>query len=172
MESQIFTKGDLMISLRNINTVLVFNPETLKIKFISTGKFLRQHDPDFIKGDKISVFDNRNLSPSTRPIPKSSRILEIDALTGDSTVALQGNEKTAFFTRIMGVHQRLKNGNILVTSSDEGRVLEYNQKGDIVWAYDNIDSKNNKYRVFAAKVLPPSMDESFFENAKLKCASN
>jgi hypothetical protein len=53
MTSEIFEPGDLMVSLRNINAIFIFDPHTLKIKFLSIGRFLRQHDPDFLPGDRI-----------------------------------------------------------------------------------------------------------------------
>lgn len=52
-----FQPGDIMVSLRNIHTVLVFDPKSQNIKFIKTGDVIGQHDPDFIDGDTISVFD-------------------------------------------------------------------------------------------------------------------
>ena len=47
-----------MISLRNVSTVLVFDPDDLKIRYSITGRFVRQHDPDFVDNNTISVFDN------------------------------------------------------------------------------------------------------------------
>ncbi len=167
--SEVFAPGDIMVSLRNINTVFVFDPETLEIKFISTGHVLRHHDPDFLPNDVISVFDNRNLVPSTEPIPRASRIVEIDARTGASRVALSGEGEDGFFTAIMGVHQRLDNGNILVTSSAEGRALEYLPDGTLAWRYTNIIEGGLIGRVLMAKVLPPEMDEAFFASLKTQC---
>ena len=37
--------GDLLVSLRNIHTVLVFTVATRKVKHVWTGDFVRQHDP-------------------------------------------------------------------------------------------------------------------------------
>ena len=58
-----FKKGDVLVSLRNISTIFVFNRENGKIKFIHTGSFVWQHDPDFVDGDTISVFDNHPIGP-------------------------------------------------------------------------------------------------------------
>ena len=63
LKEGIFKKGDVLVSLRNINTIFVFNRENDKIKFIPTGSFVRQHDPDFVDGETISVFDNHPVRP-------------------------------------------------------------------------------------------------------------
>ena len=162
MKSDIFEPGDLMVSLRNINALLVFDPESLKIKFLSVGRTLRQHDPDFLPGDRISVFDNRNLCPSTGPEPLSSRILEIDAINGSTKVALQGHDDSRFFTAVTGKHERLANGNILVTSSGEGHVMEFAPDGTIVWRYDNRLSDGRNARIHMAMLLPEYMNATFF----------
>ncbi|MEM7669392.1 MAG: arylsulfotransferase family protein, partial [Pseudomonadota bacterium] len=47
MQPGFFKPGDLIVSMRNNNTVLVIDPQTLRVKHRATGMFLRQHDPDF-----------------------------------------------------------------------------------------------------------------------------
>ncbi len=170
MPSSVFAPGDIMVSLRNINTIAVFAPETFEMKFISTGQVLRHHDPDFLPGDRISIFDNRNLVPSTEPIPPASRVIEVNARTGEASVALDGVGPDGFFTNIMGVHQRLPNGNILVTSSGEGRALEYLPDGQLAWRYANRLSETTNGRIFMTKLLPPEMDAAFFETRAAGCS--
>jgi len=173
LNSNIFEPGDIMVSLRNINTLFVFDPESLNIKFRSTGRFLRHHDPDFMPGDRISIFDNHNLSPSTGPQEPSSRILEINARDGSSKVVLQGkSDSGGFFTSIMGVHQRLTNGNILVNSSGEGRVMEFAPDGTIAWRYDNRLSNGKNGRIYNAMLLPEYMNAAFFEQKIQYCTEN
>ena len=153
----------------SIHSLFVFDPETLDIKFLSVGHFLRQHDPDFLSGDRISVFDNRNLKPSDGPEPLSSRILEIDAGDGSVRIALQGEGESSFFTSVLGVHEYLANGNILVTSSGEGRVIEFAPDGTIVWRYDNRLPSGRNARIYMAMLLPEYMDEAFFNQAQSSC---
>ena len=43
LEEGVFKAGDIMLSLRNINTVLVFRDEDLKVTHINTGTVVRQH---------------------------------------------------------------------------------------------------------------------------------
>jgi len=167
LRSTVFNAGDLLISLRNINAVFVIDPESLQIKFRSIGGFVRQHDPDFGPNDRITVFDNKSY-PSKSSDLYSSRIVEIDATNGSTVSVLDGDGADPFYTEIMGTHQRLPNGNYLVTSSGEGRVMEFTSQGDLAWRFDNRQQGEN-LRVYAAMVLPPSMDKAFFKNKKKEC---
>lgn len=136
MESGLFEPGDVMVSLRNINTVFVFNTESEEIKFISIGKFVRQHDPDFIDGNTISVFDNNNNNAVTVEEHKS-RIAIVSATDNTVETYFEGTPEQPFFTNVMGKHQWLPNGNLLITESKSGRGFEVDRQGKIVWEYYN-----------------------------------
>lgn len=165
----VFEAGDIMLSLRNINTVLVVEPESLDIKYSETGRFLRQHDPDFASGDRISIYDNRNLGGpgGSGPQPRS-RLLEIDARSGEVEI-LPLEARAQFFSAIMGTHQRLANGNMLINTSGEGRVIEVTPEGHLAWEYHNRIEKGRNGRITAAMVLPEAMDETFFADRRAGC---
>ena len=170
MESQVFEPGDLMMSLRNINAVMVVDPEDFEVKFASVGRVMRQHDPDFLDGDRISVFDNRTFTRGKFGGPAASRIVELNALTGHVKVALDGaNEDTAFYTEIMGMHQRLPNGNILVTATGQGRVLEFTPGGRLAWRYEHQSENGETKFVTHAEILPANLNEAFFKESIAKC---
>ncbi len=140
LQEGFFKVGDILVSLRNISTIFVFNRYTNKIKYISTGSFIWQHDPDFIDGNTISVFDNHRVLDHTRP--PASRIVLLSATELYSTIYYQGTEQDHFYTDIMGKHQWLENGNLLITESMLGRAFEINRDNEIVWEYYNyLDEK-------------------------------
>jgi len=39
---------------------------------------------------------------------------------------------------LMGKHQALPNGNMLITESDNGRAFEIDESGEIVWEFVNL----------------------------------
>lgn len=169
LESDVFEPGDIMFSLRNINGVFVVDPDTLEFKFKSVGHVMRHHDPDFLPGNKISVFDNRNFTLGYRDRPPRSRIVELDAVTGESTVVLgEADSEYAFFTEIMGNHQRLDNGNMLIVSTGEGRLMEYTEDGRLAWRLDNTVEDVNQ-RIMGAAVLPDYQDQAFFSSLAENC---
>ncbi|MGL4279410.1 MAG: arylsulfotransferase family protein, partial [Albidovulum sp.] len=53
-----FEAGDLMLSLRTHNLIFVVDPDTWKVKWHSTGPWVRQHDPEFAPDGTILVFNN------------------------------------------------------------------------------------------------------------------
>jgi Arylsulfotransferase (ASST) len=53
-----FAPGDLLLSMRGQNTVLVVDPASQHVKWWSVGPWIRQHDPEFKSGGTISVFNN------------------------------------------------------------------------------------------------------------------
>lgn len=170
MASTVFRPGDLMLSLRNINAVIVFDPETLAIRYKSVGRVLRQHDPDFLPGDVISVFDNNNLAPQERG--GSSRIVELDATDPSGLAArtvFEGSADAPFYTDIMGVHQRLPNGNILIAEARAGRVFEVTADGEEVWSLANAVGDGLRGVVSAAERLPPELDAAHFAAARAAC---
>ncbi|MEO0973948.1 MAG: arylsulfotransferase family protein, partial [Pseudomonadota bacterium] len=166
-DGEVFAPGDLMLSLRNINALVVVDPQTLEVKFLSVGRLLRQHDSDFLPGDRISVFDNRNLRPSRGAL--QSRILEIDAKNGSTEVVLAGEGDARFFTAVMGSHTALANGNRLINASGEGRVIEFTPDGRIAWRFSNRIADGRNGRVFNARVLPEEMDAAFFATRRANC---
>ena len=47
-------RGDIMMSARNISTVLLYRPSENRIVWLKTGPFLNQHDIDYIgEGKKM-----------------------------------------------------------------------------------------------------------------------
>jgi hypothetical protein len=171
VRSRLFDPGDLAVSLRNISTLLVLDGETMKVKWHMTGPFFRQHDPIFLPGDRISLFDNRPVADDDGST--ESQIMQVNARTKEATVVLGGDGpgEEPFYSEIMGDHEYLSNGNLLVTPSDEGRVLEYTADGRLAWSWQSrLDDETNG-RTFEASVLPAPMDREFFEERKAACAS-
>ena len=135
-DGHLFDTGDIMVSLRNLNLILVIDPGTETIKWSRTGPYLRQHDPDFLPDGRILVFDNR-MDNADGAVFGGSRILAMDPATQDVSVRYEGNGDPIFYTDIMGKHQRLPGGNVLITESQAGRAFEVAQNGEIEWEYIN-----------------------------------
>ena len=135
-----FETGDLAVSMRDLNLVMVIDPDTGKVKWKQTGPWLRQHDPDFLADGTISVFDNRSDGSLFGDVLGGSRIVKVNPETGQSTVVFKrgkDQDQRRFYTHIMGKHQFLPNGNLLVTETIAGRVMEVTPNGDVVWQYVN-----------------------------------
>jgi hypothetical protein len=169
MEEGVFKHGDIMVSLRNINTVFVFDPKTLKIRYLTAGKFVRQHDPDFIDGNTISVYDNNHIAPNSFE-KNHSKIVVISALTDEMITYAGVQESHHFYSNIMGKHQWLDNGNLLILESMNGRVLEINKQKQLVWSYNNLIADEGVVGIMeGAYRLSKQFDETFIKTKLKQC---
>ena len=133
-----FAAGDLLISVRHLNTIFVADPSTWQVKWLMTGPFVGQHDPDFLPNGKILLYDNR-LS-GEKPKLGNSRLLEIDPQTKSVVWTFEGEGETAFYAHSRGEQQMLPNGNILYVDPYRGRILEIAPKAGnrLVWEWVNL----------------------------------
>lgn len=142
---EMFAPGDLALSIRDMNLILVFDPNTRKIKWWQVGPWLRQHDPEFKPGGTMLVFNNniyRNAfnndrSMSDLSIPRVTNIIEVDPRSGASKIAFGGSQAQELLSVIRGKVESTPNGGLLITESEGGRAVESNQSGEIVWEYIN-----------------------------------
>ncbi len=148
-----FRAGDVLVSLRNINTVFVFDRTTAAITFLSTGLFVRQHDPHFVDGNTISVFDNYNVPDAGDHA--QSRIVLMSAPDQTTKTYFAGSPSNPFFTPILGRHQWLANGDLLITDSCAGRAFELDRNLQVVWWYVNYVDDGVVGAVEQVERLPP-----------------
>ncbi|MEZ5830571.1 MAG: arylsulfotransferase family protein [Dongiaceae bacterium] len=124
-----FSPGDLLISARELNLIFVMDPSSLAIKWWVVGATIRQHDADWNRDGRISAFNNRMARGY-------STIIEIDPVTLARSVVVDGRS-TDFYSRHRGSHQRLPNGGWLISSTQQGRILEVAADGAIALDFQN-----------------------------------
>lgn len=153
-----FAAGDMLLSLRELNLVMVIDPDTFELKWWQHGPWHRQHDPDFLPDGTISIYDNRRFQPP-------SRILRIDPATRQLSTVYEGSETQHFYSALRGKHQSLPNGNVLITESDAGRAFEVTSDGRVVWEFLSRYDEHNVAIVSEAIWLPAG----FFEPNQATC---
>ncbi|MBY0407820.1 MAG: arylsulfotransferase family protein [Rickettsiales bacterium] len=128
-----FKPGQLLVSMRNIDTLAVIDPETGKVVWAARGLWEDQHEAQWLENGHIMVFDNNGYHDGSEN--KRSRLLEFDPSTGAVAWKFTGVQ-TRFYSSFHGSQQLLPGGNLLVTESGEGnRVIEITRDGDLVWSY-------------------------------------
>jgi len=142
----LFNAGDILLSMRHLNLIIVIDAETKKIKWSMTGPYIRQHDPDFTNDGNIIVFDNRT-DDAGGTILGGSRILKIDPNSRNVSIAYNGDIDNPFYTNLAGKQQLLPNGNILITHYQGGRIFEITENGEIVWTFINRYDDDEVYSV-------------------------
>lgn len=134
-EYPLFDEGDLAVSIRNLGLVLVVDPETENVKWHADRPFILQHDPDFLGNGWIGIFDNASDFTDRGAMLGGSRIVAIQPHTGSVEVRFPTEHSEPFYTASMGKWQQLDNGNMLLTESKAGRVVEVTAEGRTVWEW-------------------------------------
>ena len=144
-----FTPGNIMISYRQINTIIIIDRQTGDIAWkIGPGNAVTigQHDAHMISEGRpgegnILAFDNglqAGFPPISRPF---SQVVEIDPTTNQVAwrynATFSGFPQWDFFSPIISGAQRLANGNTVITEGTKGRLFEIAPNGEIVWEFWN-----------------------------------
>ena len=135
-----FEAGDLLMSLRNIDTVLVVDPETSAVKWSCHEPFLTQHDPDWLGDGWISVYDNNNDGTRKGEHLGGSRVWLLNPATRERrrlypTDAPASDHERWFYSQHGGKAQRLDGDHWLITEPQPGRVFEVDAQGKTVWEW-------------------------------------
>lgn len=91
------------------------------------------HCATWVGDGKVIVFDNG----SERPMRRRSRAVEVDTKTGEITWQYEPKISHGLFSFRQGAVQPLPNGNVLITSTNQGHLLEVNREKEVVWEYIN-----------------------------------
>lgn len=138
-----FEAGDIAISMRELNLVMVIDPVTRKVKWHQTGPWLRQHDPEFRTDGRISIFNNNvyrmayDEEHTILSTPRITDIMAVDPATGKTEIVYGGRPDQELLSVIRGQHELLDNGGMLITEFDGGRVIEVDGSGATVWEFVN-----------------------------------
>lgn len=143
-----FAAGDLLVSMRFLNLVLVFAPDSGQIKWSAAGLFTEQHDPDFIGGGWISVYDNRTDWTLGGSRHGGSRLVATQPHTGDWHQIYPRRDapctgERRFYSNEGGKAQLLPDRHWLITEATAGRVFEIDADGCTVWEWGQEPDADN-----------------------------
>ena len=167
-----FKPGNVMISYRNLNTIVVVDRESKKIVW-KANMTIGQHNvhmlPAGVPGTgNVLVFDNGGIPPNANPqgafARPNSRVLEINPLTmaivSEYNAEKSGRPIWTFFSHFISSAQRQPNGNTLICEGANGRFFEVTPSGEIVWEYvnpfSNVSRNIRTNQVFRAAKVPES----------------
>lgn len=91
-----------------------------------------QHNPTFVAGGNVQVFDNGMSRPDALPY---SRVIEVDPASEDIVWQYKGNPPAQFFSGHISSAQRLEMGNVLICEGTSGWLFEVTRSGEIVWEW-------------------------------------
>jgi len=126
--------GDLLVSFRNISTVVMIDRATGNIVWeLGPPPLAQQHDPRPLPNGNVLIFDN-GTHRSDHPVTYS-RVIEIDPKTSEIVWEYVDQSLFAFFSPYISGAQRLANGNTLICEGVHGRIFEVTRAGELVWEY-------------------------------------
>ncbi len=125
-----FREGNVILSMRKLNLLLVLDMETELVDWALTGMWLAQHDPVELENGNVLVFDNNGYYGG-------SQVIEFEPATQRFHWVYHAEEPRDFYSQQCGAARRLANGNTLITESDNGRAFEVTSDGSIVWEFVN-----------------------------------
>jgi hypothetical protein len=150
----LFEAGDLAISLRNRNLVIVFSPVTMEIKWWKIGPWVRQHDIDFQSDGTVTIFNNNTDGTPDGKLMGGSNVVKINPATGDSKIIFGAESWQVMHTNIRGKHQILPGNRLLITEHEGGRVIETDTNGSIIWEYINRYDEDEVAEITEARMYP------------------
>ncbi len=150
--------GQLLISMREMNTIAVLDPAQEKIVWSMAGMWFRQHEPGILPNGNMLIFDNLgHIGPEL-----GSRVIEFDPVTQRTEWLYAGRPDDPLFTLGYGAQQRLPNDNILIVESENGRIIEVTRDKEVVWQYRTPGRRHKDGTDYVA-VVPSAMRFGFDE---------
>jgi len=146
--SPAFRKGNVLISILQLDTVCVVDLDAESVVWALSGLWRRQHQPTILANGNMLVFDNLHA-------PGRSEVIEIDPFSQQVLWSYTGTTDKPFFTTNCGSSERLPNGNTLITESNSGRAFEVTPDKTIVWEFYNPyrTGKNNEFIATLSEVI-------------------
>ena len=160
----LFEAGDLALSLRDRNLVMVVAKDLSRIKWWKVGPWIRQHDPEFTPGGTIVVYNNNTYMSTfgttrwTTPVsaPRVSNVLAVDPVSGESKVLWGGQKGQELLSVVRGNVDITPVGGLQIVEFEGGRVIETDSAGNVVWEYVNQYDEDNVAELIDAHVYPAS----------------
>jgi arylsulfotransferase ASST len=157
-----FEAGDLAISNRDGNIVLVVDPKVSRVKWWQIGPWIRQHDPEFRRGGTIVLVNNNThqtafgdvdlkVSPAA---PRVTNIMEVDPSTRMAKTIYGGRPGQELLTVIKGKVDLTAAGGLFITEAQGGRVRETDTSGKLVWEYVNRYDAESVAEIGEARLYP------------------
>jgi hypothetical protein len=152
--SPAFRDGNVLTSLRELDTIAVVDLDAETIAWALSGQWHRQHEATILPNGRMLLFDNLHA-------PGVSEVLEIDPFSQVVHWSYAGSDEAPFYSETCGANQRLPNGNTLIVESDNGRAFEVTADETIVWEYVNPHRAGEESELIAALLDVVRLPEDF-----------
>jgi hypothetical protein len=127
--------GDLLVSLRETNTVALLNAADGRVKYMVAGRTAAQHSPQFLPDGSVLVFDNLGGERSRG----GSRVVRLDLVKGTAETVFPRSDDFPVRSETAGHISVSEDGaRALISITHQGRIVEIDvASGEALWSYDN-----------------------------------
>jgi len=122
-------KGDVLISLRNLNMILLFDPRNGKIKFHNFNLCQAQHDIDIYNDSCISIFSNNTfVKKRSNGLEELNSIVIYNFITNQKRIfKSEVFEKFKINTRYQGLCEIIDENNFMIEETGAGIVYVFEE---------------------------------------------
>ena len=124
-----FAAGNLLVSLREIDTVAMLSADAGAVLWAQRGPYRAQHEPSLLPDGRLLLFDNLGRGAGR------ARVISVDPASGAVAEEWLGPPGRALASRQAGACRRLGNGNLLVVESERGAAWEIDGERRVVWEF-------------------------------------
>lgn len=164
--SKFWKKGDLFLSLRAQNMIIQYRPSDNKIINMIKGPFINQHDVNIVSDSEISIFNNNlyyykgprvkggNLHFDTTHELKIAEVVVYNFETKSFRKKFQDSMNNYNVkTSVQGLAEILDDGSLFVEETQKGRLLFFDEKGNLEWEYINKAKNGKNYALGFSKII-------------------
>ncbi len=161
-----FEKDDLVISIRNLSTIIVFRPKEDKIVWSQTGPWINQHDARYLGEGKFSIFSNNII----RGLPQSYEFL-IDH-SDIYFLNLKNNTIERPFKNIFkkskqrsgGIFRPIDDDKGIVELHSDAKIMKISKKYGVMWEHQNYLGNNKKGNInWSRYIIKDNINIKIFE---------
>lgn len=163
--------GDLLISTRGNSTIAILRPDEKKIIWATRGPWRNQHYVRMDSNGLIYIYDNEGDSKiidkglDNEPIASSQpRIISFNLSTNKSKVVLENNSGYNMSSYWRGYYKKLSNNTMIISSSEQGTILQLDEKGQSVWELRTVKERESKTIPYTKKITSVKYYEKEYIN--------
>ncbi|MEM6793100.1 MAG: arylsulfotransferase family protein [Acidobacteriota bacterium] len=126
----IYCQSCVLVTVRHQNLIAVIDLEAERLLWVwGPGELQFPHEGRWLESGNILVFDNGSERRGY------SRVVEVEPQTGEIVWSYRASSPRTFYTEGRGTSQGLEGGNVLIASSNQGKIFEVTREGRVVWIY-------------------------------------
>lgn len=147
--------GDLLLSFRNLSTVMLYRPSNGAVLWWRQGATLKQHDIQILDDHRIAIFDNNARNGHLRDVVAGhNREAVYDFATDRFNHPFdRGFAVNDIRTETQGRGLILANGDVVVEETEYGRILRMAPDGTIRWRYISAKPDGTRTRLGWSRYL-------------------